>query len=196
VCHDRVDIDDLELGKFLGPLQPRQCDQFGDHLAKPPRLGEYSLAEVADGVGVVGGFQHRLGEQAHGADRCLEFMADVGHEIAPGCFHSCLLGIVVGEQYGEAGFLRRQRTRNTTDRDPATAGKRVLGSQIEFGGFTCFQYLFDRRPGTFIEQLVAHQTEFFGTRVHENDIAVFVHNRDTAFRSEHDQVEDLGHGEP
>ncbi len=122
-------------------------------------------------------------------------MAHIGDEIAAGGFHPGLFGIVVGEQNGEAGCFRGQRPGQSAHRDPAPARCGFVRGEIEFRRFGGGQYLLHRFPGAFVEQPVAHQAELLGARIDEHDIAIFVHDRDTAFRGEHDQVENLGHGE-
>ena len=113
-------------GQLLGALQPRQLDQLADHVAQPVRLGEHLLAEPAHRLGVVGRFQQRLGEHPHRADRRLEFVADVGDEVAAGRLHPGVLGLVVDVDHREPAVLFGQQSHVAADRQSRAAGVSAL----------------------------------------------------------------------
>ena len=122
------------IGQPLGALQPGQLDQFGDHVAQPVGLDQHLLGEPADGFGVVRGRQQRLGEQRHRADRGLELMADVGHEVTPGRLHPGIVGLVVDEHHGEPAVFLAQQPGMPVHREPGAAGGRALARrQVELG---------------------------------------------------------------
>ncbi len=88
-----VQRDRLRWRLRLGALQPGQLQQLLHQPAQPGRLvldpfgepagGHQVLGEVGRrGVGRLGRVQQRLGEQLQRADRGLELVADVGHEVA------------------------------------------------------------------------------------------------------------------
>ena len=70
-------------------------------------LDLHPLGEVPHLLGVVAGGQHRLGEQGQRADRGLQLVADVGHEVAAHDVDPALLGEVVDEDEDRAGAQRR-----------------------------------------------------------------------------------------
>ena len=77
----------------------------------PVGLGRHPLGELRGDLGVVLAGEG-LGEQAEGADRRLELVADVGHEVAPDRLDAPGLGHVPHETH---------RT------DPAAVGRAAVG---------------------------------------------------------------------
>ena len=76
-----VDLDGHQFGQRLAALQPGQVDQLADEPAQPVGLARDPSREPLHRLGVVGRLLDRLGEQRQGADRRLELVPDVGHEV-------------------------------------------------------------------------------------------------------------------
>ena len=88
-------------------LQPGQLDDLLHELGEPVALGEHPPGEALHGLGVVGRVGDGLGEQADRADRGLELVADVGHEVAAYGLHAALAGAVLDERQHQPGSERR-----------------------------------------------------------------------------------------
>ena len=78
----------------VGALQPGQLEQLLDQSGQPLRLVVDALGEAAGRLRVVGRLEQRLGQQRQRADRGLELVADVGHEVAAHPGHPVRLGDV------------------------------------------------------------------------------------------------------
>ena len=101
LVHQLVDVHGRQLGQPLRACQPGQRDQLGDQRAEPGRLREDPPGEAADLGGVVRGVEHGLGQQPHRADRRLQLVADVGHEVAAGGLQPHGVRAVGGLDHGE-----------------------------------------------------------------------------------------------
>ncbi len=104
--HEVVDVDHLGPGQRVVTLQAGQVDDVLDEVAQARGLHLHALGEVAHLVGVVAGGEHGLGQQRQRADRGLELVADVGHEVAPDDVDAALLGEVVDEDEDRPGAER------------------------------------------------------------------------------------------
>ena len=137
------------------------------------------LGEPAHGLGVVGGCQQRLGEHTHRPDRCLEFVADVGDEVAAGGFHPRVLGLVVDVDDGEPAVVLGQQPDVAAHRQPRAAGDRTPARrEIDLDVFAGGQGALRRQPGAVVEQAVTHQTQFPGPVVGVDDVTVGVDHDD------------------
>ncbi|CAB4920696.1 unannotated protein [freshwater metagenome] len=190
---DGVHVDHFQVGQFLGPLQTRQRDQLGHHVAQAFGFGDDLAAEVPDGIGIVGGFEQRLGQQAHRTDRRLEFVTDVGHEVATRGLHPYLLGIVVGEENDEPSVLFAEQSRDAPNGDLVAAGPGGLGTEIDFDGIAVGQHFRRRGPRPLVDGTVTHQTELLGPRIRQHHVVKLIDDGDTALRRQHDQVQYLRH---
>ena len=117
-----------QLREPFGAGEPGQRDQLGDEVAQPVRLADDLGAEPADLGGVVGGVEHGLGEQPDRADRRLELVADVGHEVAPGGLQAHRVGRVGRLDHrvavAERAHAARARRRVGGRAGPAATGRR------------------------------------------------------------------------
>ena len=101
-----VDVDDLGIAERVVGLQPGQLDDLADQIGEPGRLDAHPGGEAADRVGILGGVLYGLGQQRDGADRGLQLVADIGHEVAAGLFDPPGSGLVVG-QHDDQIFVQR-----------------------------------------------------------------------------------------
>ena len=93
----RVQVDRARVGDRLGGLDPGQRDQVLHQVGQPLRLLPHLAGEPAHRLGVVGGVLDRLGQQRQRADRGLELVAGVGHEVPLDLFHPAAFGLVLGQ---------------------------------------------------------------------------------------------------
>ena len=68
----------------------------------------------------------------HRADRRLELVADVGHEVAPGRLHARVFGLVVDEDHGEPAIFLAEQPGLPVHRQPGPATRRLRRQQVEF----------------------------------------------------------------
>ena len=95
VGHDQVDQHRLAWRRLLG-LDAGEVEQVVDDAADPEGLVVDAAGQPLGHVGVGLGDQC-LGQQAQGAHRRLELVADVGHEVAADLFEPASLGDVLDE---------------------------------------------------------------------------------------------------
>ena len=95
-------------------------------LPEPVRLADDLGAEPADLGGVVGGVEHGLGEQPDRADRRLELVADVGHEVAAGGLQPHGVGRVGGLDHRVA-VAERAHAARARRRVGGRAGRAATG---------------------------------------------------------------------
>ena len=121
-------VDQLGLVEGVGHLQPGQVDDLLHQPGQPGGLDEDALGEPLDGLGVVLGAEHGLGEQRDAADRGLQLVADVRHEVAADLLDPPGVGVVLGED---------QHVRDRDGRDPHPHHDRCRGvgaaGQVELG---------------------------------------------------------------
>ncbi len=114
------------IGHRLGRLDPGQRDQVLHQAGEPGRLVAHPAGETADRLRVVRGVLDRLGQQGQRADRGLELVADVGHEVAPDLLHPPALGLVLGQhQHQAAGAVGRAQRRTERGDANREAGRPV-----------------------------------------------------------------------
>ena len=125
--HNGVDVDGLQIGQRLGALQPGQFDQLADHVGQPLGLGEHLLAEpAARSRGRRSDSSSASASTPIAADRGLQLVADVGHEVAAAGFHPGLLGLVVEVDHGEAGDPPRSAAGRARAPTARSAGRPAL----------------------------------------------------------------------
>ena len=107
LVHRRGQVHQTRLVEGVGHLQPRQLDDLLDELAQPGGLDLHAPGEPLDGLGVVAGVEHCLGQQRQATDRGLELVADVGDEVAADLLQPAGLGGVVEQQQHVAAAQRR-----------------------------------------------------------------------------------------
>ena len=91
--HHQVDQHRLARGCLLG-LDPAEVQEVVDDPADPERLGVDAAGQARRDLGV-GLADQGLGQQAQGAHRCLQLMADVGHEVPADLLEAAALRDVV-----------------------------------------------------------------------------------------------------
>ena len=84
-----------QFGQRLAALEPGQVDQLADQPAEPVGLVRDAAGEALHGLRVVGGVLDRLGEEGQRADRGLQLVPDVGHEVAADRLDAAGLGHVL-----------------------------------------------------------------------------------------------------
>ncbi len=127
-------------------------------------------------------------KHTHGTDRCLQFVADIGHEIAPGGFHPGVLGLVVGVEHREPAILLGQQpdvAAHRQRRAPRWAGLALR--QIDFAALAGHQRALGGHPGPVVEQPIVHQTKLRRPVIHEDHVAMGVDD-DHAERGSGDDV--------
>ena len=111
------------LGSATGspPCSRDSVDQVLDDVGQADGLVLHAPGEPAYGLGVVGGVLDRLGQQRQRADRGLELVADVGHEVAADRVDAAQLGEVLGEDQDQARASpsARRARRTSGPRAPA-----------------------------------------------------------------------------
>ncbi len=96
-----VDADPLGGCQRVAGLQAAQLDDLGGDAGEALRLPRQALGEALDLLRLVGGARQGLGEEADGADRGLQLVADVGDEVASHVVEPVRLGAIVGEEQHE-----------------------------------------------------------------------------------------------
>ena len=81
------DVDEPRLVQRVGHLEAGEVDDLLDQLAQPGGLDLHPAGEALDGLRVVAGVEHGLGEEGQAAHRCLELVADVGDEVTTDLLH-------------------------------------------------------------------------------------------------------------
>ena len=104
---DVVDVDRLRVLERVVALQPRQLDDLLHQPAQPRALGLHAAREPDHRLRVVGRLLHRLGEQVQRADRRLELVGDVRHEVTADGLDAALPGAVLDECEHEPAAQRR-----------------------------------------------------------------------------------------
>ena len=100
-------VDHLGDGDLLGRggsgviLNAGEVDDLLHQLSQPLRLPLHPPTEAFDGGRVVGEVGDSLGEQSHRTDRRLEFMGDVGDEVAADGVDAFGFGLIVAEDKDE-----------------------------------------------------------------------------------------------
>ena len=102
-----VDVHRGELGQRFAALQPGQVDELAHEPAQPVGLVRHPAGEPLDGLGVVGRLLDRLGQQGQRADRGLQLVPDVGHEVPAHRLRATGLGDVLQHQRDRPGRRRR-----------------------------------------------------------------------------------------
>ena len=172
--HDQVDVDGLA-GRGLFGLDAAEVEQVVDDPADPEGLG-VDPGGQALGHGRVGLDGEGLGQQAEGADRGLELVADVGHEVPPDLLEAPTLGHVLDD--GDDP----EWPASVVDQ-PGPHGQRLAGRPVEverpLGGPVLpgvLQQLGHRLGGQGIAVAVVHQGH--GPGVAEGHVAVLVADDD------------------
>ena len=101
-----VHVDRLGPGHRILALQPRERDELVDEQREPLRLGLDLAREAGDRVGILGGVLDRLGQQRDGADRRLELVRRVRHEVAAGRLDAERGRTIVRDDQGALGAQR------------------------------------------------------------------------------------------
>ena len=96
--HDHADRHRLADAAPLR-LDPGQVEQVLDDAAEPLGLGPHPLGQPGHHLRVVLALEG-LGQQAEGADRGLQLVADVGDEVAPHGLEPAPLGDVLDDGHG------------------------------------------------------------------------------------------------
>ena len=108
---DLVDGDLALVGELVRGLQAREVHDARGELREARGLGGEATGEVAHLIGVVGGGFDRLGEQADRADRRLQLVTRVGHEVAAHLLDPLALGDVAQHEQREPRRDARSRAR-------------------------------------------------------------------------------------
>ena len=125
-------------------LDAAELEQVVDGAPDAERLGQHPLGQPAGDRGVVLGEQ-RLGQQRQRADRRLQLVADVGHEVAAHRFEPAAVGDVVDDREpadGAAVVVERHRRDDErapgraeqVERPPSADTLSRLGEQLVDGG--------------------------------------------------------------
>ena len=104
---DLVGLDGHRLVERVVALQPGELDDLLHQAGEALALGVHPAGEPLHGLGVVGGVDDGVGEQLDRADRGLELVADVGHEVATDRLHPAFAGAVLDQGEDELAAQRR-----------------------------------------------------------------------------------------
>ena len=88
-------------------LQAGELDDLLHQSREPVALGVHPCGEALHGLGVVGGVDHGVRQQLDGADRRLQLVADVGHEVTADRLDASLAGAVLDQREHQLGAERR-----------------------------------------------------------------------------------------
>ena len=112
----RVDVDhDGRLERVVA-LEPGELDDLLHQPGEPVALDLHPVGEALHRLGVVGGVDDRLGEQADRADGRLQLVADVGHEVAADRLDALLARAVLDQDQHQPGAQRAPRGRSACGR--------------------------------------------------------------------------------
>ena len=172
--HDQVDVDRFA-GRGLLGLDPAQVEQVVDDPADPEGLGMDPRGQPLGDLGV-GLDGQGLGQQAEGADRRLQLVADVGHEVAPDLLEAATFGDVLDD--GDDP----ERPAPVVD-EPGAHGQGLPGWAVEVEGALggtllpgVLEQLGDGLGGQGVAVPVVHQGH--GPGVAEGDLTVLVADDD------------------
>ena len=94
---DLVGLDGDRLVERVVALEPGELDDLLHQPGEALALGVHPAGEALHGLGVVGGVDDGVGEQLDRADRGLQLVADVGHEVAADRLDAALAGAVLDQ---------------------------------------------------------------------------------------------------
>ena len=128
VADHLVHLDHLGIDQWVVTLQLGQVDDLSHQIAQPGRLNAHPAGELPNGLWVISTFLHRLGEQGDSADRGLELVADIGHEVAADLLDLTRAGLVVRQHQNQVlpewGDLHGE----------VADGSAIAPGQLEIGG--------------------------------------------------------------
>ena len=104
------DLVDLDIDGLVERVVALEAGELDDLLHQPGQalaLGVHPAGEALHRLGVVGGVDDGVGEQLDGADRRLQLVAHVGHEVAPDRLHPAFAGPVLDQGEHQLGAQRR-----------------------------------------------------------------------------------------
>ena len=133
-------------------------------------------AEPADLGRVVGRVHHRLGEQRQRADRGLQLVADVGHEVPAGGLQPDRFRLVRGVHHGER---LGERADLGPDGGRGTAVRLAQRRQVDLHHPTALPDQFGRLPGSRIGLVGAHHTQRHRPGVVEHDVTPLIEHGNT-----------------
>ncbi len=93
-----VDVHQFGRAERVVRLQSGEVDDLGDEVGQPGRFDAHPGGETTDRGRIVGRLLHRLGQQGQRADRRLELVTDVGHEVPAGLLDPPGRRLVLGQQ--------------------------------------------------------------------------------------------------
>jgi hypothetical protein len=142
-------------------LQPRQLDDLLHQPAQPGRLHPHPAGEPLHRLGVVGRLRDGVGEQHQGADRGLELVTHVDHEVAPDGVEPALPGAVLDQHQHQLAAQRGDPGAHVLRRaEPAPDDLQVLLADLAVTAHRPHhgQHLVDDQP------LAADDAEYVGGR--------------------------------
>ena len=104
---DLVDLDGHRLVERVVALEAGELDDLLHQPGEPLALGVHPAGEPLHRLGVVGGVDDGVGEQLDRADRGLQLVAHVGHEVAADRLDAALAGAVLDQGEHQLGAERR-----------------------------------------------------------------------------------------
>ena len=120
-------------------LEAGELDDLLHQPGEPLALGVHPAGEALHRLGVVGGVDDGVGEQLDRADRRLQLVAHVGHEVAPDRLDPALAGAVLDQGEHQLGAQRRHPGGDVARRQP-----RALHEQLGLADLPVAAYLPDQ----------------------------------------------------
>ena len=164
-------------------LEAGQLDDLLHQPDQPLALGEHPAGEPLDGLGIVGGVLHGLGQQPDRADRRLELVADVGDEVTADRLDPALAGAVLDQGQHQPAAERRDPRGHV----PRRGARRTRDHQLGLADLAVAAYLPDQLGQLGVDHLVvAHEAEGVRRRGGLEDPVLLVdHHRARAEHGEH-----------
>nr|WP_237267963.1 hypothetical protein [Tessaracoccus aquimaris] len=170
---DVVDVGDLAREHRVFGLQPGQVDDLVDQLGKARRLDLKLCREPPNCLRVVVGGLDGLGEHADRPDGRLQFVGDVGDEVAAHGVDASLGGLVLGK---DEHALTVERSKPDLEFDGLVAGQLLPqdGPAVAVTGCPDLTHAFQqlREP----EPIAARQVQHGGLLVRAEDLVVGAHH--------------------
>ena len=127
-----VHADRLRVLQRVVVLHPGQVDELLDQAGQPGRLVLHPAGEALHRLGVVGRVHHRLRQQGERADRGLQLVADVRHEVAAHRLDPAGLRQVLDQQEHQPGAQRGDPCGDREGLTPAGAAARQIQLDLAY----------------------------------------------------------------